>query len=107
MTIEQALTSLSQYPIPSAFVDTMLMRIGLSGQETFTQEVANSREFKAAKAEVYLYLMTAPSVSENGFTISLDSTAKTTYRELYEQLQSELGASSALEVDYGYKGEDL
>lgn len=107
MTIEQALKSLSQYPVPSEFIETLLMRIGLSGQDILTQEMSQNRSYKQAMAEVYLYLSTAPSVSENGFSISLDSLAKASYKQMYEQLCNELSVCSSLKPEYGYKGEEL
>lgn len=70
MNVLQSLKSLSGYPIPLATIQDVADEVGISVDAETTQELRGSKEFKRAKARVYLYLSKAPNVSQGGITYS-------------------------------------
>lgn len=71
MTILEALKSKVSYPLPDSFFQSVLIERGLSGGGEFTQEVAKSKEFELAKADLWIALVTASQVQEGNYSISL------------------------------------
>lgn len=108
MTILQSLKSITAYPIPSATLQDIVEGCGLSVDADLTNEMRNGIEFKRAKARVYLYLITAPNISQNGVSFSFTSEERKCFKKTAKGILTEIGDDiSGLGVKYGYKGENL
>ncbi len=107
MTIQQSLKSLSAYPIPSATIANIAEGLGLVAEAEATREVRASRDFKRAQAQVYLFLVEAPNVSQGGVSFSFTDEERRRFRLRAESLLEEAGDEDNLLGDYGYMGSDL
>ena len=63
-TILQALIDEIYYPISEGLIENKLIVRELTGQETFTKEVAESKKYKGALADCLISLLQAINVSE-------------------------------------------
>lgn len=108
MNVLQSLKSLSGYPIPLATIQDVANGIGISVDAEATGEIRGSKEFKRAKARVYLYLSKAPNVSQGGISYNFSEEDRRRFRQEAESILDEIGDNAdGLGVTYGYKGEDL
>lgn len=108
MNVLQSLKSLSGYPIPLATIQDIADEVGVSVDDETTRELRESKEFKRAKARVYLYLSKAPNVSQGGITYSFSDEDRRRFKNEAESILDEIGDNAdVLGVTYGYKGEDL
>lgn len=65
----QALVDEIHYPIPVGFVENKLIERQLDGDEVFTFEIAQSKEWKGALADCLFSLVQAVSLSESDKSI--------------------------------------
>lgn len=108
MTLLQALKSLTIYPIPSATLQSIAEGSGISTEEEATQDLLNSPEMKRATAKVYLFLVTAPNVSQNGISYSFTASERRAFQKMARSLLEEIGEdTSSLGGKYGYMGSRL
>lgn len=108
MNVLQSLKSLSGYPIPLATIQDVADEVGISVDAEATGEIRGSKEFKRAKARVYLYLSKAPNVSQGGISYNFSEEDRRRFRQEAESILDEIGDNAdGLGVTYGYKGEDL
>ena len=107
MTILQSLKSLSAYPIPSATITNIAEGLGLAVSAEATSGVRKSGEYKRAQAQVYLFLVEAPNVSQGGVSFSFTDEERRQFRLRAEKLLEEVGDEDNLLGDYGYMGSDL
>lgn len=108
MNVLQSLKSLSGYPIPLATIQDVADEVGISIDAETTRELRGGKEFKRAKARVYLYLSKAPNVSQGGINYSFSDEDRRRFRQEAESILDEIGDNAdGLGVTYGYKGEDL
>ncbi|MBR1526828.1 MAG: hypothetical protein IJ640_09260 [Prevotella sp.] len=71
LTTIEALKANVQYPLPSAFFDSVMMKRGLDGDAVCTGDIINSSEFRGAMADCLRQLVIYPSsISEGGMSIS-------------------------------------
>lgn len=70
-TIKQALIDEVAYPLGEGAIENKLIARGIDSEETFSTEVANSREYRGALADCLYSLIDAPNFSEAGYSISL------------------------------------
>ena len=68
-TIKQALIDEIHYPIPLGFVENKLIERQLDGDDEYTFEVAQSKEWKGALADCLYSLIQAVSLSESDKSI--------------------------------------
>lgn len=68
-TIKQALIDEIHYPIPLGFVENKLIERHLDGDDDYTFEVAQSKEWKGALADCLYSLIQAVSLSESDKSI--------------------------------------
>lgn len=108
MTILQSLKSLSAYPTPQATLLNIAEGCGLQADDELTLEMRNTSEVKRATARTYIYLMTAPNISQNGVSFSFTAEERKQFKKLAKDLLNEIGDdTSCLGVKYGYVGENL
>lgn len=88
MTILEALLASVNFPINTAKAEKCLIDRGLTAADTYSEE---TEAFLLAKADLIMVLLTTPSVSEGGFSLSLSdredlrNIAATIYREYDEE----------------------
>lgn len=68
-TIKQALIDEIHYPIPLGFVENKMIERQLNGDDEYTFEVAQSKEWKGALADCLYSLIQAVSLSESDKSI--------------------------------------
>lgn len=107
MTILESLRSLSGYPIPTITIEDIADSVGLHYLNELTPELRNSAEFKRAKANVYLWLASAPNVSQNGISYNFTEDERKRFKTNAENILKEIDNSNLLVNNFGYKGEDL
>lgn len=108
MTTLQSLKSLTAYPIPSATLQDIAEGCGLQADAELTPEVRSRKEMKRATARVYIYLITAPNISQNGVSFSFTAEERKQFKTLAKTLLNEIGDdTSAIGGKYGYVGENF
>ena len=109
MNVLQSLKSLSSYPIPTATVEDVAEGVGLKIDSEMSMELRNGKEYKRAKAGVFLFLSEAPNVTQGGISYSFSESERKRFRDRANNILCELGESSddASLPEFGYKGEDL
>lgn len=65
-TIKDALILSVNYPLSEGNVIPLLIKRGLTATDTFTQQIANSREYELAYADVLRYVVTMVNLSQGG-----------------------------------------
>lgn len=110
MTLLQSLKGISTYPIPSATLQSIAEGCGFTGEEEANPENLNTPEAKRAIAKVYIFLFTAPNVSQNGISFSFSAEERKAFRKIAKAILDEIGddpSALGLGEKYGYKGEHL
>lgn len=109
-TILQALKSVSGYPLPQRTLESIAVDRGINIEDEATSEVMKSKDFKLAKADIFWWVATAPSVGEKGFSISLLSDDKKRLQDKANAIYKEYGDPAYMgddDPEYGYKGDRL
>lgn len=107
MTIQQSLSSLTAYPVPSATIQDIADGCGLSPETELTPEIRDGKDMKRAKARIYAYLAAAPNISQNGISFSFSTEERKQFKRLAANLLAEIGDEAGLKTKYGYVGEDF
>ncbi|MCI8997666.1 MAG: hypothetical protein HFJ95_01560 [Muribaculaceae bacterium] len=108
MNVAQSLRSISAYPIPTATLQDIAEGVGLSADMELSQEVRQSKEFRRAQAQTYIWLSEAPNVTQNNVSFSFSEDERKRLRTRGEAILDEIGDEDTVSgVTYGYKGEDL
>ncbi|MCM1361754.1 MAG: hypothetical protein NC235_07615 [Clostridiales bacterium] len=93
-TIREALIDEIHYPIPTGYVENVLIKRDLDCDEIFTTEVARSKQFIGAKADCLISLIQAPNFNEADKSFSLGDKnlilklANSLYRSIGEEEKS-------------------
>lgn len=106
-TVEQALRGISMYPLPSATLDGVCIRRGLSRDTEATTAVFRSAAYRLAEADVLTWLAAAPNISQGGQNYAFTDEQRKAYRARAAAIFEELGDLSAPSSKYGYKGNSL
>lgn len=107
MNVNQALRSVTPYPLTADFIKSIAVGVGLSLDDMATEEVMNSRAYKQALGRIYLYLAEAPNVSQGGITFSFTEQDRIRYERKGNKLLQEATSGAERASRYGYKGENL
>lgn len=105
--IVRFLSGLSGYPIPQATLENIALSAGLNTKVALNHETLQSKECKRAKAHVYLWLSTAPNVSQGGISYSFTADERNRLHNRAMGLLEEIGEADGLDLALGYVGEDL
>ncbi|WP_308284940.1 hypothetical protein [Prevotella sp.] len=104
-TIKQALIDEIHYPIPLGFVENKLIERQLDGDDDYTFEVAQSKEWKGALADCLYSLIQAVSLSESDKSIgTLSDSDKERLLVRINALYRTIGESPALGQPMVYIG---
>lgn len=104
-TLLNTLEAVSSYPIPEATIQEIALSRGMKLDTEATTESITSQEFRLAKADVQLWLSTAPNVTQSGITINLDKDARESLKSQANAVYGEYGDPLyEPKPKYGYKG---
>lgn len=106
MTVRESLQSITNYPIPDAFLESIGEEVGIEIDEELTD--ADAIPLNRVRARAYLFLAMAPNVSEGGVSISFTAAEKNYFLSLarrYAELAGETGLFPG--PAYGYKGQNI
>ena len=104
-TIKQALIDEIHYPIPLGFVENKMIERQLNGDDEYTFEVAQSKEWKGALADCLYSLIQAVSLSESHKSIgTLSDKDKERLLVRINALYKTIGESPALGQPMVYIG---
>lgn len=104
-TIKQALIDEIHYPIPLGFVENKMIERQLNGDDEYTFEVAQSKEWKGALADCLYSLIQAVSLSESDKSIgTLSDKDKERLLVRINALYKTIGESPALGQPMVYIG---
>jgi hypothetical protein len=104
-TIKQALIDEIHYPIPLGFVENKMIERQLNGDDEYTFEVAQSKEWKGALADCLYSLIQAVSLSESDKSIgTLSDKDKERLLVRINALYKTIGESHALGQPMVYIG---
>jgi hypothetical protein len=104
-TIKQALIDEIHYPIPLGFVENKMIERQLNGDDEYTFEVAQSKEWKGALADCLYSLIQAVSLSESDKSIgTLSDKDKERLLVRINALYKAIGESPALGQPMVYIG---
>ncbi len=104
-TIKQALIDEIHYPIPLGFVENKMIERQLNGDDEYTFEVAQSKEWKGALADCLYSLIQAVSLSESDNSIgTLSDKDKERLLVRINALYKTIGESPALGQPMVYIG---
>ena len=104
-TIKQALIDEIHYPIPLGFVENKMIERQLNGDDEYTFEVAQSKEWKGALADCLYSLIQAVSLSESDMSIgTLSDKDKERLLVRINALYKTIGESPALGQPMVYIG---
>lgn len=104
-TIKQALIDEIHYPIPIGFVENKMIERQLNGDDEYTFEVAQSKEWKGALADCLYSLIQAVSLSESDKSIgTLSDKDKERLLVRINALYKTIGESPALGQPMVYIG---
>lgn len=104
-TIKQALIDEIHYPISLGFVENKMIERQLNGDDEYTFEVAQSKEWKGALADCLYSLIQAVSLSESDKSIgTLSDKDKERLLVRINALYKTIGESSALGQPMVYIG---
>lgn len=105
LTVSQALRSTLLYPINPATVESYLISCGIEGEAQFTQEIAQSADYKRVLAKCYIYYADSPQVSEAGASYNFTDEQRKEFRRKADALLDEIGEGDNNGVIYGWQGE--
>ena len=105
MTIQEALLSISSYPMSPEAIRLRCMERGLHPDEDLRSDMTKSKEYQLLKADVLVYLSEVPNVTQEGVSYSiLDATRQQMAKEA-ERIYRKYGdANAPKRPRYGYKG---
>lgn len=106
MTAREILSAISSYPFPVDFIESIGKEVGL--ELDYNIEDIPAKALNGAKARLYLFLATAPNVSEGGVSISYTSTERSYFMNLARRFAALAGDANLVPgTAFGYKGQDI
>lgn len=95
------------YPLPSATLEGVCIRRGLSRDAEATADVIRGNAFRLAEADVLTWLAAAPNISQGGQNYAFTDEQRKTYRTRASAVFEELEGDAPKSSMYGYKGDRL
>lgn len=108
--ILDVIAGLTQYPLPSETIQAIATRRGCNLTTEATHESLTAPEFLLTEADIYIWLSTAPNVSQGGQSYSFTTEQQNIFREKANAIYKALGEDSNIinqKPIFGYKGNKL
>lgn len=93
MTILEAIKESVGYPISENRAQMTLTKRGLSAADEATQSVLNGKAFELATADLMMWMVTAPFLSEGGYLLSV--TDKKTLKDIASGIYAKYGIADS------------
>lgn len=110
-TLSDHLSATNAYPIPRLALAEFATRRGVTLEDEATQENLTSPAFRLLQADVYMWLTTAPSISQGGQSYSFTAEQVKDLRNralgIYNEFAADDGEECANASIFGYKGSRL
>ena len=107
-TIFDSLKAVSAYPIPRSVIEDIAEGRGLDSASEATAEVRKSDSYRLARADLMLWVSTAPNISQGNVSFDILYSDRERLREQANAVLSEFGEGTATKkVKYGYRGDRL
>lgn len=105
MTIQEALLSISSYPMSPEAVRLRCMERGLHPDEDLRSDLTKSKEYQLLKADVLVYLSEVPNVTQEGVSYDILYSTRQQMAKEAERIYRKYGDTNAPKRPrYGYKG---
>lgn len=105
MTIQEALLSMSSYPMSPEAIRLRCMERGLHPDEDFRGGLATRKEYQLLKADVLVYLSEVPNVTQEGVSYDILYSTRQQMAKEAERIYRKYGDTNAPKRPrYGYKG---
>jgi hypothetical protein len=105
MTILESLKSINAYPIQFFTFSEIAIRRGLNLEDTATQALLISKEYRLARADILRWLAYAPNKTEEGLSYTFTDDERRRMLEEADEMLNEDEEDSG--IKYGYKGDRL
>ena len=99
ITILEVLKGINAYPIPQRTIGEIAIKRSLNLDADLTSDIAVSKGFLLAKADLYMWLSFAPDVSQGGQSYSFSEDQRTSFRNLYTATSEKLRELLKLNLD--------
>lgn len=107
MTLREYLRGLTNYPVSEGALNSILSARGANSRTEFD----GTSQSLLAMADLYMWVSTAPDVSQGGQSYSILYSTREQYRkranELYRKAGEPVDGEVATKVHFGYKGDKL
>ena len=104
MTVQESLQSLTQYPVSDKAIARICLVRGLDVSSEITLNVATSKEFELACADVYMYVVASPSLKEQEVSMTLRDSKW--LKRLADSIYGKYGDPAFDGGVYGHIGDD-
>lgn len=101
-TILESLANINAYPIPQQALLDIASKRDLNPNGEVSKDVLMSKQYRLAKADVYMWLAEAPDISQGGQRYAFDQDQRDLFRRLADSLLDE--AEDKVLGIFGYKG---
>lgn len=106
-TLLSSLKAVNAYPIPQSSIEAAAASRGLDLTAEATQETLQSREYRLTRADMLMWLASAPNVSQGGQSYTFDNEQRIRFRNEALSIYRELDEDTSNKTTYGYKGNRL
>ena len=105
MTIQEALLSMSSYPMSPDAIRVRCMERGLHPDDDYTCGMVAKREYQLLKADVLTYLSEVPNVTQEGISYDILYSTRQQMAKEAEAIYRKYGdAKASKRPRYGYRG---
>lgn len=108
MTVLDGLKGINDYPIKSATFNSVATKRGLTLTGELTSAIMDSEPYELATADIYVYLVYAPNISQGGVSVSFNEEQRENFLTMANTIYAKWSETDSINgVVYGYKGSDL
>jgi len=110
MTVQEALLSIVNYPVPASAIENIAEARGLDINETITSEIRISDDYKLACADLFVWVSFAPNVIEGGVQFNMLYSDRKELRDkanvMYKKLEDS-NCDSGIRKVFTFLGDDI
>jgi len=107
MTLLESLKGINAYPILFYTIDEIAIRRGIDLEDTATQTLLTSKEYRLSRADILKWLAFAPNKTEEGLSYTFSDEERKMLLDEANEIYEEFDDSEEDKVIYGYKGDRL
>lgn len=110
MTVEEVLINENRYPIPKDTLKGIATRRGFDLSAEATPDLLRSPEVRLGFADLYVWLMSAPDITQGGQSYSFTDGQRVRFKQQANATYRIFGEYHSIitnQTSYGYKGSKL